>query len=95
MQMTINAELFTWRGPSPFHFIAVPAAESERIRSAAALVSYGWGMIPVTAQIGETTWTTSLFAKDGVYVVPIKNLVRLGEKLVVGEAVRLRLSIAL
>ena len=95
MQMTINAELFTWRGPSPFHFIAVPAAESQRIRSAAALVSYGWGMIPVKAQIGETIWTTSLFAKDGVYVVPIKNLVRFGEKLTVGELVELTLAIDL
>ena len=95
MQLSFSSPMFTWRGPSPFHFIAVPAAESERIRSAAALVSYGWGMIPVKAQIGQTSWTTSLFAKDGVYVVPIKNLVRLGEELSVGELVELTLSIDL
>jgi hypothetical protein len=95
MQLSFSNPLFTWRGPSPFHFIAVPAAESERIRSAAALVSYGWGMIPVTAQIGETTWTTSLFAKDGVYVVPIKNAVRLREILTVGELVELTISLGI
>jgi hypothetical protein len=29
-------------------------------------------MIPVTAQIGGTDWKTSLFLKDGRYIVPVK-----------------------
>ena len=44
-------------------------------------MTYGWGMIPVAAQIGGTRWTTSLFPKDGGYVVPLKDLVRKGERL--------------
>jgi hypothetical protein len=31
-------------------------------------------MIPVTAQVGATQWQTSLFPKDGRYIVPVKNL---------------------
>lgn len=33
-------------------------------------------MIPVRAQIGGTDWTTSLFPKDGRYIVPVKTWVR-------------------
>ena len=39
-------------------------------------MTYGWGMIPVQARIGATAWTTSLFPKDGSYLVPIKTRVR-------------------
>ena len=42
----------------------------------ASIVSYGWGVIPVTARIGTTTWTTSLFPKDGSYLVPLKDAIR-------------------
>ena len=42
-------------------------------------------MIPVTARIGRTTWTTSLFPKDGGYIVPIKVSVRKADKLEVGD----------
>jgi hypothetical protein len=52
-------------------------------------------MIPVTARIGETDWTTSLFPKDGRYVVPLKDLVRKAEDLDVDDVVTIRLSVAL
>ena len=51
-------------------------------------------MIPVTARIGRTTWTTSLFPKDGGYIVPIKVSVRKAEKLEVGEEVTMQLEVA-
>jgi hypothetical protein len=57
----------------------VPEAEGAQLEATAALVSYGWGMIPVTAQIGTTVWTTSLFPKDRRYLVPVKAAVRRAE----------------
>ncbi len=57
------------------------------------MVSYGWGMIPATAQIGGTVWTTSLWPKDGRYVLPVKNAVRRAEELDIGDSVLVRLSI--
>lgn len=39
-------------------------------------MTYGWGMIPVTAQIGETGWKTSLFPKNGWYIVPVTTITR-------------------
>jgi hypothetical protein len=63
------------------------------IRDLASMVTYGWGVIPVTATIGSSTVTTSLFPKDGGYLVPIKNAVRLPEKIAVGDSVHVTLSI--
>ena len=60
---------------------------------AAPLVSYGWGMIQVAAEIGGTRWTTSLFPKDGACVVPLRAAVRRAEGLDVGDTVLLRLSV--
>ncbi len=93
MRLDFDGELWFWRGPSPFHFVTVPGNESAEIHAVAALVTYGWGVIPVLAEIGETSWTTSLFPKDGGYVVPIKAAVRKRERLELGDAVHVVLSI--
>ena len=95
MELQFSGPVFSWRGPSPFHFVAVPEEECDELREAAAVVSYGWGVIPVAGRIGATDFTTSLFPKDGGYLVPIKDAVRKGEGLDVGETVTIRLSIDL
>ena len=56
-------------------------------------VSYGWGMIPVDVRLGTTAWATSLWPKDGGYVVPLKDLVRRAEHVEVGDLVTLRLTV--
>ena len=56
-------------------------------------MTYGWGMIPVEVRIGSTRWTTSLFPKDGGYVVPLKDLVRNAEAIDVGDTVTVRLTV--
>jgi Domain of unknown function (DUF1905) len=53
----------------------------------------GSGMIPVRAQIGETTWKTSLFPKNGQYIVPIRASVRKAETLVEGDDVTVSLEL--
>ena len=58
------------------------------------MVTYGWGVVPCTVTIGSTTVTTSLFPKDRGYLVPIKNALRLPEKILVGAIVEVTLSIA-
>jgi hypothetical protein len=93
MDLEFSGEVWFWRGPSPYHFVSVPEDESVEIEAASALVTYGWGMIPVAVLIGETRWTTSLFPKDGGYVVPLKDMVRRAEGIDVGDTVALRLVI--
>ena len=93
MRLNFVSDMFEWRGPSPCYFVRVPDDESQMIRDVASMVTYGWGVIPVTATIGSSTVTTSLFPKDGGYLVPIKNAVRLPEKIAVGDSVHVTLSI--
>jgi hypothetical protein len=93
VNLDFRGEIFTWRGPAPYYFVRVPEPESAEIAGVAEFVSYGWGVIPVTAQVGSTEWTTSLFPKHGGYLVPLKDKVRIAEQLDDGDTVTLRLSI--
>ena len=93
--MEFFGEVWEWRGPSPFFFVSVPAEESAELEALSSLVTYGWGMIPVEATIGLTRWTTSLFPKDGRYVVPLKGAVRTAEGIGIGDTVKVRLGVAL
>ncbi|MGW5240791.1 DUF1905 domain-containing protein [Monashia sp. NPDC004114] len=93
MDFEFDGDVFFWKGPSPFHFVAVPDAESEQIEDLKALVTYGWGVIPVTARIGSTQFTTSLFPKDGRFLVPVKDAVRRAERLELDDSVTVHLRI--
>lgn len=93
MQLTFTGELWEWRGPAPFHFVTVPDEESAEIEAASHLVTYGWGMVPVTVLIGRTEFTTALWPKNGGYVVPLKDRVRRAERLAIGDEVTIQLSV--
>ena len=62
--------------PVAYYYVAVPAEVSADILDVAGSVSYGWGVIPVEARIGEVAFTTSLFPKDGCYLLPLRVAVR-------------------
>ncbi len=93
MDLRFDSEVIEWRGPAPYCFVPVPEDASAALRSASPLVSYGWGVIPVGARIGGTTWTTSLFPRDGGYLLPVKVAVRRAEGLDVGSAVSVVLTV--
>jgi len=94
MRVMLTGEVIEWRGPAPFYFVRVPDEQVGLIRDIAEMVSYGWGVIPATVTIGATTVTTSLFPKDGGYLVPIKNALRLPEKIELGNVVDVILDFA-
>ena len=93
MHLEFSGEIWFWKGPSPFYFITVPEENCTAIKATAGAVSYGWGMIPVSVEIGRTRWTTSLFPKDGRYIVPLKAAVRKAESLELGATVKVRLTV--
>jgi len=93
MDLQFTGEVWFWRGPAPFHFVTIPDEESAEIEEIASDVTYGWGCIPVTGRIGRTTFTTSLFPKDGGYIVPIKVAVRRAERIELGDTVDVRLTV--
>lgn len=95
MEFEFTGKVWYWRGPSPYHFVTVPGAQSEDIKSIAEHVTYGWGMIPVTARIGRTVWTTAMYPKDGSYILPLKDMVRRAEGLAEGDEVTVWLEVTL
>jgi len=95
MNIEFTGKIIHWRGPAPFLFVPVPPEQSQQIKDVSSLVTYGWGVIPVHARIGKTEWTTSLFPKDGRYLVPLKMVVQKAENLKEGDTVTLELEIRL
>ena len=93
MRLEFSGDVFHWRGPSPYHYVRVSDEAADAIAEVAPQVSYGWGCIPVTASIGATTWTTSLFPKDGGYLVPVKDAIRRAEQVDLGDVVEIELEI--
>lgn len=93
MILEFEGSIWFWKGPAPWFFVTVPEEQSRELKAISGLVTYGWGVIPVHVRIGKTEWTTSLFPKNGRYLVPIKASVRKAEKLAEGDAVTVRLEV--
>lgn len=88
-----EAAVVEWRGPAPFLFAAIPGDFVAEIRYAALSASYGWGVVPVVATVGQTEFTTSLFPRGGTYLLPIKVAVQRAEGVGVGNRIDVRMRI--
>jgi hypothetical protein len=93
LELDVTGELWYWRGPAPHVFVTVPEDLAAPVRAIAALVTYGWGMIPVRVRLLDSAWETALWPKDGRYLVPVKLAVRTAHGLAPGDTVALHLSI--
>ena len=93
-ELSFTGVVIEWRGPAPFFFVAVPDEMVGEIHFAARQASYGWGCVPVAADAGGVAFTTSLFPREGGYLVPLKAAVRRRTGVVIGDAVELRLTIS-
>lgn len=93
LKLEFSGKIWYWRGPSPFFFVTIPADESAEIKAISNFVTYGWGVIPVQVRIGSTEFKTSLFPKDGLYLVPIKASIRKAETLDEGDDVTVQLEV--
>lgn len=92
MDLEFSGEVWFWRGPAPWYFVTVPEDESVELEALSPQLSYGWGCIPVSVRIGATTFGTSLFPKEGGYLVPVKAAVRKAERIELGDIVTMRLT---
>ncbi|HZA05326.1 MAG TPA: DUF1905 domain-containing protein [Propionibacteriaceae bacterium] len=95
MEYVFTARVIEWRGPSPYYYLPVPEEESADIREIAAMATYGWGVIPVVARIADVTFETSLFPRDGGYLLPLKDAVRKPQQLGVGDEVSVEMDVRL
>ncbi|MFF7633067.1 DUF1905 domain-containing protein [Kitasatospora sp. NPDC008050] len=95
MDLVFAAHVIEWRGPSPFYFVPVPQEQSAAIREVASMATYGWGVVPVEARIGGIAFATSLFPKDGGYLLPLKSAVRKPQGLAPGAEVTVAMTVRL
>jgi hypothetical protein len=86
VEWTVRAEVVEWRGPAPFFFLPISADDSADFKIEAAGLEY-WGQVSVHVVIGQTSFTTAVFPKDGRYLVPLRANIRQAEDIEEGTGV--------
>ncbi|MEW5685912.1 MAG: DUF1905 domain-containing protein [Pseudomonadota bacterium] len=92
-ELAFEADVFHWRGPSPYFFVALPPGEADELRRLSRLVTYGWGMIPVACEVAGVGFTTSLFRKDETYYLPLKGAVRHEAGITAGDRIAILVTV--
>ncbi|AXR67573.1 DUF1905 domain-containing protein [Leptospira mayottensis] len=92
-----QATVWIYPGKGGWHFLTLPVKASKEIRTILDKTHRHWGMIPVIAKIGITSWNTSIFPeKNSIkYVLPLKADVRKKEKITVDQKLRVSITIQL
>ncbi len=93
LELEFSGRVIEWRGPAPYYYLPLSDEAAEDVHDVRTLATYGWGVIPVTAVIGEVEFETSLFPKDGGYLLPLKDAVRKPTGIRVGDEVTVELTI--
>jgi hypothetical protein len=93
VRFVFEAEVIYWRGPSPFFYAPVPAEHLDELRAVAKAVTYGWGVVPVAASVRGVSFTTSLFPKDGTYLLPLKAAVRKQANVTAGDRIAIEMTV--
>lgn len=93
MKFEFEGEVIEWRGPPPYLFVRMTDHDAAELRGASKQLTYGWGCIPATVRLGNTTATTALFPKDGSYLVPIKVALQKAERVGLGDVVRVMVEV--
>lgn len=83
-----------WKYPSEkaaWYFVTIRDANTEIIRSWRGQ-KRGWGQVKVDAQIGSTTWTTSVFPEKQHFLLPIKKHVREKAGIEPGDILKIKIK---
>jgi hypothetical protein len=93
VELTFSNRVIEWRGPAPYYYLPLPEEEADQVHDVRKMATYGWGVNPVVARIGEVEFETSLFPKDGGYLLPLKDAVRKPSGITVGDEVAVEVTI--
>ena len=102
-QVSAICRMWIWRGDGQgsWHFLTLAGEAAETIRAHEAMrrLEYGkgrgFGSVKVTATIGESRWSTSVFPSKGHdgYLLPVKAAIRRAEDLAEGDEVAVALEL--
>lgn len=92
-----KTKLWKWQSETAtaWYFLSLPDDISAEIKFFCPRKGPGFGSLRVEATIGKTRWRTSLFPskEQGVYLLPIKAVVRKSENFGEGDAVKCRIKV--
>lgn len=91
--MVIEQEIFEFSdsvkifpGPAAWYYVLVPKSQTKNF-----VKYFGWGLVPIEANLGLTTWQTSLLPKgDKNFFIALKASVRKQENIKLGDKVTLK-----
>jgi Domain of unknown function (DUF1905) len=95
VELIFTNTVIEWRGPAPYYYLPLTEEAAEDVHDVRKMATYGWGVIPVEARIGELALQTSLFPKDGGYLLPLKDAVRKPQGLAPGDEVTVQITVRL
>lgn len=97
------ATLWVWKGdgPAAWHFLTINGPAGETIAAHEAMERLelgkgrGFGSVKVAAQIGDSSWKTSVFPSKSVegWLLPVKAAIRKAEGIVEGDEVMVTLEL--
>lgn len=93
---TLKGRVWLYPGEiASWHFVNLPKKESQEIKETFGKHSPGWGSLPVSVTIGETTWKTSIFPdkRSDNYLLPLKAAIRQKEGIREGDMISFSLSV--
>jgi Domain of unknown function (DUF1905) len=93
VELAFTSTVIEWRGPAPYYYLPLTAEAADDVHDVRKLATYGWGVIPVVARIGGVQFETSLFPKEGGYLLPLKDAVRRPTGIAVGDEVSVELTV--
>lgn len=84
VKITFTAVSWQHTGAGGWHFVSLPMELSEEIRSGMQSQEEGWGRMRVKAQIGESSWATSIWfdTNHNTYLLPLKSEIRKKEGII-------------
>jgi hypothetical protein len=91
----LKSKVWQYPGMAGWHFLSVSKKESDEIRKGFGARAKGWGSLPVTVTLGDTSWNTSIFpeSKSGTYLLPLKAAVRKKEAVFHGDTVSFTIEV--
>lgn len=91
---SISAVVWLYSGNAGWHFVTIEKDDAMQIKADYPWPRRGFGSIPVSVTIGETTWKTSIFPdKNGTYVLPLKKEVRSKESIKESDLITLHIRV--
>jgi hypothetical protein len=79
-------------GPSGWYYVAVPKKYTSDLKNQRGT----WGMYPIIAQVGNTSWKTKLMTKKGGdFFIALKSDIRKKEELSAGDIISISFQLEL